>query len=171
MIIIPKLCNNNNKNLNIIDYTVKKISGDGNCFYRALSYYYRQDEKDYDEYRQLIVSYIENNIDKYLIYVADEDLNDDNINNYSPETILNKKKEYLLNYTNNAKQNKVWAGYLEISTAGILFNANIRLYILYNNSYKLYNEFVQDYNSSRSIDNINLLFVNNNHFDILINKI
>ena len=76
MIIIPKLCNNNNKNLNIIDYTVKKISGDGNCFYRALSYYYRQDEKDYDEYRQLIVSYIENNIDKYLIYVADEDLND-----------------------------------------------------------------------------------------------
>ena len=30
---------------------------------------------------------------------------------------------------------------------------------------------MQDYNSSRIIDNINLLFINNNHFDILINHV
>ena len=90
-----------------------------------MSYYYRQEEKDYDEYRQLIVAYIENNIEDYLIYVADEDSNGLNINNYSPQTILSKKKEYSMNYTNNAKQNKVWSGYLEINTSGILVNANI----------------------------------------------
>jgi len=59
-----------------------------------------------------------------------------------------------LNYINNSK-NKIWAGYLEISTAGILFNSNIRLYILNNNSYKLYYEYVQDYKSSSIVDNIN----------------
>ena len=100
--------------------------------------------------------------------MADEDSNGLNINNYSPQTILSKKKEYSMNYTNNAKQNKVWSGYLEINTSGILVNANIWLYTLNNNLYKLYNEFVQDYNSSRIIDNINILFINNNHFGILI---
>ena len=55
-----------------------------------MQYYYRQEEKVYDEYRKLIDSYIENNIEDYLIYVADEDLNNNNIN--SPETIIKKKK-------------------------------------------------------------------------------
>ena len=59
---------------------------------------------------------------------------------------------------------------MEISTAGILFNANIRLYTLNNNQYNLYNEFTQDNNKSNIIDCINLLFVNNNHFNLLIKK-
>ena len=132
---LPINNSNNPSELKINEYIVKKITGYGNCFFRALFYYYRQDEKDFDEYRQLIVSYIENNIDEYLIFIANEDLEDDNINNYTHESLI-KKKEYILKYTENAKKDKVWAGYLEISTAGILFNANIRLYIIYNNTYK-----------------------------------
>lgn len=84
-------------------------------------------------------------------------MGDENIVNYSPEILMKQKKEY-----------GEWAGYLEISTAGILFNANIRLYIISNNSYRLYNEFTQDYNESKIVDNINLLFINNNHFNLLI---
>jgi len=96
-----------------------------------ISYYYRQSEKYYDEYRQLNISYIENNIDEYLIFIADEDLNDPNISIYSKEITLNKKMEYILKCTKNAKRN----GFHKISTAGILFNADIRLYILNNNIY------------------------------------
>ncbi len=61
-------------------------------------------------------------------------------------------------------------GISEISTTGILFNANIRLYTLKDNQYILYNKFTQEYNENKVIDNINLLFDNNNHFNILIKK-
>ena len=66
-------------------------------------------------------------------------------------------------------------GISEISTTGILFNANIRLYTLKDNQYILYNKFTQEYNENKVIDNINLLFDNNkqldfNEFTILITK-
>ena len=37
-------------------------------------------EKDYNVFRQLIVSYIESNLDEYITFIAEEDLNDSNIN-------------------------------------------------------------------------------------------
>ena len=49
--------------LNNEDYVLKKITSEGNCFYRSLSYFYRQTENDYNEFRNLILSYIENNLD------------------------------------------------------------------------------------------------------------
>jgi hypothetical protein len=54
---------------------VKEITPDGNCFYRCLSYFYRQKENDYNEFRQLITNYIEQNIDYYLIFISDEEVN------------------------------------------------------------------------------------------------
>ena len=108
--------------INIDNYVVKNITADGNCFYRSLSFYYRQTEKDFDEFRKLIISYIENNLDNYISFVADEEINEPDFNNYSEDIKINKKREYLLDYTDKVKQDKVWAGYLEISTASILFN-------------------------------------------------
>ena len=108
--------------INKDDYVVKNITADGNCFYRSLSFYYRQTEKDFDEFRKLIISYIENNLDNYISFVADEEINEPDFNNYSEDIKINKKREYLLDYTDKAKQDKVWACYLEISTASILFN-------------------------------------------------
>ena len=155
--------NNSIRDFNVLykeDYVVKNITADGNCFYRSLSFYYRQTEKDYDEFRKFIVSYIENNLDHYISFITDEEINDPYFNNYSESIKINKKKEYLLDYTQKAKQDKVWAGYLEISTASILFNANLRLYTVNNNAYKLFNEFNQENNESRIIDTINILFIN-----------
>ena len=53
------------------EFICKKITPNGNCFYRSLSYFYRQDEKDYNEFRQLIISYIEQNIANYLEFISD----------------------------------------------------------------------------------------------------
>ena len=60
---------------------------------------------------------------------------------------------------------------IEISTSAILLNCNIRMYIQGNSSFNLYNEF----NASEKIEKftteiINILFVNNNHFNLLIDK-
>ena len=73
-----------------------------------------------------------------------------------------------MKYIENVEQNGVWAGYLGINAAGNFFNVNIRLYIISNNIYKLYNEFTQENNEINILDYINLLFINNNHFNMLL---
>ena len=47
---------------------------DGDYFYRAISYFYRETEDDYNEFRQLIFEFIENNIEIYLEYIPEEDV-------------------------------------------------------------------------------------------------
>ena len=41
------------------EYIIKDIEPDCNWFYRSPSYYYRDKEDDYNEFRQLIYAYIE----------------------------------------------------------------------------------------------------------------
>ena len=91
-----RFLNINYKSLEKNEYIEKEINKDGNCFYRALSYYYRQTENDFDEYRQLIVNYIENDVEEYLIFIANEDLNDPNIVNDDKEIIFEKKNNIYL---------------------------------------------------------------------------
>ena len=79
------------------EYIEKYITEDGNCFYRVLSYYYRYKEDDFDEFRQLIVNYIKNNIEDYLIFIPEKDLNLPANIEYSIEFIQQKKIEYLIN--------------------------------------------------------------------------
>ena len=42
---------NNNHDLSQLDYYEKPITGDGNCYYRCLSYYYRGTEDYHLEFR------------------------------------------------------------------------------------------------------------------------
>ena len=37
-----------------IYYYIKNVRGDGNCYFRCISYYFRESELFYNEYRQLI---------------------------------------------------------------------------------------------------------------------
>ena len=100
--------------LNLGDFIIKTIEADGNCFYRTISYFFRNTEKDYKEFRELIVRYIENNPEEYIYYVPDEDINI--LENDEEFDIFNKKREYILNYAQNAKQDGTFAGDIEIAT-------------------------------------------------------
>ena len=51
------------------DYIIKEIIGDGNCFYRAICYFYREKQEEYNEFRQLIVQYFDNHPDQYIATV------------------------------------------------------------------------------------------------------
>lgn len=75
-------------------------------------------------------------------------------------------------YINEAKKDSTFAGDIEISTASILFGCNIRIYYQNDIYYKLLNEFNQIENEvlKEDKDIINLLFINNNHFQLLIKK-
>ena len=57
---------NNNHDLTPLDYYEKQITGDGNCYYRCLSYYYRDRENYYLEFRQLL--YFEGNKPPRWVY-------------------------------------------------------------------------------------------------------
>ena len=58
----------NTKIIPVSNYIIKNIDKDGNCFYRTISYYYRNSQEDYKEFREIISSYILNNPDEYIFY-------------------------------------------------------------------------------------------------------
>ena len=45
---------NNNYDLSYEDYFIKNVKGDGNCYFLCLSYFFRETEKYYNDFRQLI---------------------------------------------------------------------------------------------------------------------
>ena len=121
------------------NFILKKIEPDGNCFFRALSYFYRNTEEDYKEFRELIARYIQNNADEYMYAVADADIN------------ITKSDDEMR----------------------IFLKCNIKMYILNDNGYKLIFEFnnkPNNENENQNIDIINILFINNNHFNLLIKR-
>lgn len=88
----------------LIILSAKTIEKDGNCFYRTISYFYRDTEDDYQEFREIISSYIEDNIEFYIEYIPDEEVDipkeRDNDNDFKK----NKKLDYMHNYFKDAKK-------------------------------------------------------------------
>ena len=161
---------NNSKKNNLVafdQFIIKNITGDGNCFYRTLSYYYRETENDHKEFRELIVKYIEKNPAEYYFYISDQDIGaSDNTN----ESIKNNmKNQFIINYAKIASKDGEWAGDIEIATACTLLNCNIIMYTLNSNGYSIYNNFSPNNNNNENIGNtINILYINNNHFNLLL---
>ena len=65
--------NEDYKNLDANDFIIKNITGDGNCFYRTISYYYRDNEEENKDFRNLITEYIENNKDIFYDFITEQD--------------------------------------------------------------------------------------------------
>ena len=106
----------------------------------------------------------------YIEYIADEDVDIPKEKENNDEFKQNKKLEYMKNYIKEAKKNGTYAGDIEISTAAILFGCNIRIYQQDYGNFSLINEFNQIVEQENNIDKdiINMLFINNNHFQLLI---
>ena len=52
--IDEKEFNKYSQNLSCMDYIEKSITSDGNCFFRAISYYFREKEDFHLEFRQML---------------------------------------------------------------------------------------------------------------------
>ena len=101
---------------------IKKMNPDGNCFYRDLSYYFRENENDFNEFRILISENIINNLEKYIDFVSECQLNVDENKKDELNCVTLLKKEYIKKYGENAKKNSTFAGDIEINTIYLLFN-------------------------------------------------
>ena len=82
----------------------KEIEKEGNCYYRALCYFYRDTEEDHMEIRSLIISYIGDNIKHYVEYIADEEVTILKKQKNNDEFKIKKKTKYLNKYIKEAIQ-------------------------------------------------------------------
>ena len=143
------------------------IAKDGNCFYRTISYYYRNRQEEYREFREIISSYILNNPDEYIFAVTDQDIKaDDNMDELIK---IQKKREYIIEYAKKASVDGEWAGNIEIATVYTLFNCNINMYTINELGYTIYHKYnSEEENLKQEKDTIEILYINENHFNLLI---
>ena len=149
------------------NFTIKMIAKDGNCFYRTISYYYRNRQEEYREFREIISSYILNNPDEYIFAVTDQDMKaDDNMDELIK---IQKKREYIIEYAKKASVDGEWAGNIEIATVCTLFNCNINMYTINELGYTIYHKYnSEEENLRQEKDTIEILYINENHFNLLI---
>ena len=50
-----------------------EITADGNCFYRSISYLLLGDENYFENIKELIIHWIENNYQQYVSFFSDDD--------------------------------------------------------------------------------------------------
>ncbi len=151
----------NEEGLSYNEYIEKQINPDGNCFYRAICYFYRESEEEYYEFRNLTYEYLIYNKKKFIHMIPDE---------YKGKKDLTyeERMKILENKIDKIRNDKEWAGDLAISALCLMLNLKINLYVKDNYNYKLYFSFE---GSSKPNGTIGLLFVNNNNFNVLYKKI
>lgn len=133
-----------------------KIIPDGNCAYRAISYYYQNNQEKYLIIRKLIYEWIKEYKDQFIVAFSPEE-------NESDITTDDKFELYL----KNIKKDGTWAGDVEFSAIAKMFNINIAIYYLQNLEYINYAYY---YSFNNYIDIIKINYINRNHFELLFRK-
>ena len=159
----------NQKDKSLLNFIIKNIEKDGNCFYRCLSYHFRGTEEEHPEFRELITNYIINNPEEYLDFISFQDIN--LTGNENENIIFEKKRNFIINYAKEASEQGEWAGDIEIGTAATLFNCNINMFSLNENGLTIYNKYNLGEDIERvNKETINILYINSNHYNLLIPK-
>ena len=156
---------------NQLNFEEIRNKADGNCFFESLSYLEVQNAKFHNMYRDRICNFLKGYKMATTIDLEDEVgqlLHEGNYKNLQANKEGLKK---LLAY--HLKQNddnidegckdKVWAGDIHVIAACLLFNVNITLYILMNNSYTL-----DMFEVDPSRPTYNLKYYNLTHYEALI---
>ena len=127
------------------------IPGDGNCLYRALSYFQYKNQQDYARVRNEIVDFVRN---KY-------DLSDTKLDDHIVFATDAPEKEYRNwgNWVEEQVKDGVWGDFLTLELASRLYKTNIKIYnennvIIYKTRYQSPNEWT-------------LQYVGNNHYNVL----
>ena len=164
--IIEKNNENNNNNifqsnhdLPFFNYYIKNIIGDGNCYYRCLSYFYRGTENYHLEFRKLICDLFANNINKFITSYPDPSIIGENEPTNEQEVLI-----FLEKYVEYIRNPGVYAGDQEISLTSYFFGININILIQEVMCYKS----IYFYHSVVPTEQvINILYRDGNHYDLL----
>ena len=72
------------------DIKIIKIIGDGNCFYRCLSFFLLGNDDFFQDIKNEIINWIDNNRETFNDFFGDDD-----INNISKEELTNEEYNYI----------------------------------------------------------------------------
>ena len=124
------------------DADIVEIKSDGNCLYRAFSYFRFGNQNYYNNIKNLIIEWIENNYEIFTPFYGD----DDNIN-VSKEQLTKEEYEYIF---------------------CIIFKIDVAVFNERNGKYTRYFLFHKEEIIDEEI--IILLYVNNNHYELIYPK-
>ena len=149
------------------------ITSDGNCFFRAISYYLTGNENLHKNLRESVYKYVSQNITKFYEYCYVEN----NIYYIDIEENNLIIKYILDDYVEKIKKDKFFAGFIEINAMSIILNRPIIiLENLENNDityFKKIASFINNEFEKINLDDIIYInFINKNHYQFLTpNKI
>ena len=123
---------------------------------RAFSYFLFGNQNYYNNIKNLIIEWIENNYEIFTSFFGD----DDSIN-VSKEQL--EKEEY-----EQSKKQDSWRGDLHINIFGIIFKIDVAVFNERNGKHTRYFLFHNEEIIAEEI--IILLYVNNNHYDLIYPK-
>ena len=140
--------------ISLIDFI--DITGDGNCLFRATSYFLYGNEDQYKEIRKLVYQEAKNNKEELKPFFF-EDTADD--------TLVNTKLE---NYIERIKEDCFYGGIIEIGIISNYYDINISVYCTDNNDPNQYVHFTNIWKDER-LNNFMILHYNQRleHFSIL----
>ena len=150
--------------------TLVHILGDGNCFFRSISYYLFGTENQHELIRQLIISYMLTIPNEFESIVMPR------YQNSLPKQKFSARKtkpvETLQGYINNSNMTRsgTWATECEILSTASLLNTNIYIYSCYGHQWKWLRYSPKDILPNANPHNkaIYLSHTNQNHFDCVI---
>ena len=127
-----------------------EVIGDGNCYYRVLSLYFTNDESYFNFFREQIYFSAKDNINLLKEFF---------INDKNDEILCDNK---LKGYINKIKDNKFFAGNIEIYLTTKIFDINIALY-KYDSSINEFTRISFFGTESNSKEYLIINYVNNSH--------
>ena len=92
-----------------LGYFIREVRGDGNCLFRAVCEQVENNEKNYKNYREKCIEYMENNPDKFKPFIEDD--------------------ETYEKYLERMSKDSEWGGNLEIYAMSMAFQYNFYIYI------------------------------------------
>ena len=145
-----------NNNIKKDEVNIVSITGDGNCFYRSISFFLLGSEEYYMNIKSLIIQWIENNFSKFEEFFSDDDDNNINYKEKASQEFEAMKKDY------------AWGSFYSFEIACIIFNLSIGVYTTTaEEDFKKYFLFE---NKDKTSELMLINYINNNHFNLLYSK-
>ena len=150
-------------------FDIIDITGDGNCFFRCISYFLYNTENQHYNIRLATYNYIKNNLTKFYEYCYVEN----GIYYIDIEQGTQIKKYILDEYVENIKISRFFSGFIEMNAISIIYNRP--LIVLddkyFNNIYSFFNKialFNNNENMTFNLEDIIFInYVNKNHYQLI----
>ena len=142
--------------INKNDAEIVEIKQDGNCLYRAISYFLFNDQNYFQAIKDIIIDRAKNNYEIYCDFFGDDEKN-----GIKKETLALKEFEYM-------KKKDSWGGDIQINIICIIFKLNICVFYENNDAFKRY--FLFNIPNVENEELVLLLYVNHNHYNLIYPK-